>query len=201
MKTMAAAHRNAPAAVILALGLLMAGCATTSSTGQATGGSPSPAPPACDPIYRALNFTPSQQQQAETGGSCVPEDLTLTGEVTSHVQVGVRLVTIQSCTISSNRTITGTAFNFVQGAQVYQLVLEPNAATSGGPQDVPFDPNYRYRVWLTDAASLGNSIWTQQSGTIHVNADAQSGTVDAILARDQPGAGQVHVTGSWRCGT
>jgi hypothetical protein len=199
--TTPAPHRIAPVWCLLVLALFIAACGSSSQgSGQSGGGSLSPATPTCDPVYKALNFTSSQQQQAEASGRCVTQDLNLSGEVTSHITIGVRLIGILSCSPTPNQVLVGTDFNFVQGPQVYKLSIQPAATATGKDQDVPFDPNYVHQVWLTDAASVGNSIWTQKSGTIHVNADSTAGTVDAVIARDQPGAGEVHVSGSWRCG-
>src|SRR6202007_89020 len=45
-----------------------------------------------------------------------------------------------------------------------------------------------------------NADWSQASGTLVVNGDGVTGTIDADLVRDVAGAKPVHVTGGWACG-
>ncbi|MHB8688955.1 MAG: hypothetical protein ACYDB4_17455 [Candidatus Dormibacteraceae bacterium] len=42
--------------------------------------------------------------------------------------------------------------------------------------------------------------WNQASGTLTVNPDGVTGTIDASLLRDVAGARPVHIAGQWACG-
>ncbi len=183
---------------LVAGALLLAACG--GSGGQASSPSPSPAPPTCDPIYQAIRLNPSDQQRAEQAGRCVEQDLTISGEVTSHVRIALRYVQVPSCDPTYNGDARGAVLNFVQGGQIYNLGIYPYGAKAGQDSDIPFDPAQTKAVELTDDVSFGNSTWRERSGTVHVNADAKSGTVDATLVRDAPGAAAVRISGTWRCG-
>jgi hypothetical protein len=135
----------------------------------------------------------SRQQQ----GHCQEQDLNLTGEVTAHVRIGLLLPAVL-CDPSLTYLPRGTAFQFVEGAQLYTLGITPDQIASP-VEDVPYQSNLASVVHLDYQAPVGSQRWQLQSGRAQVNPDKVSGTVDAILVRDAQGAGQVHLTGTWRC--
>jgi hypothetical protein len=56
---------------------------------------------------------------------------------------------------------------------------------------------------VVELATISNpsTVWNQGTGTLTLNPDGITGTLDAKLLRDVAGAQPVHVTGQWACGT
>jgi len=55
---------------------------------------------------------------------------------------------------------------------------------------------------VVELSSISNPSqrWNQAMGSLTLNADATSGTIDANLLRDVNGAAPVHISGRWACG-
>jgi hypothetical protein len=55
---------------------------------------------------------------------------------------------------------------------------------------------------VVELAAIGDpsSDWNQASGTVTLNPDGITGTIDAKLLRDAAGAKPVHLAGQWACG-
>jgi hypothetical protein len=84
----------------------------------------------------------------------------------------------------------------VIGAKAYRLRISP----PGQSEHQAVTTNNLAHV--VDLASISDPSldWSQATGTVKVNADGVTGTVDADLLRDVSGAQPVHVSGSWACG-
>jgi hypothetical protein len=184
---------------VLALVALAVGCGSSTSAGGPPTAAPTPA--TCDPIYEALQLRPSDIQALEQAHKCLEQDLTLSGEVTSHVAIAL----LQQPTLCArpNKGDLAHAFtlDFTQGSQLYHLAIQPGTPNDGSAHDVQISRSADFRTDLStvDQQSGHESRWRQQSGSLHVSADTASGTIDAVLARDEAGAGQTHMTGSWAC--
>jgi hypothetical protein len=85
----------------------------------------------------------------------------------------------------------------VVGAKAYRLQITPPGSSEH--QVVTFK-NLAHAVDLSSFADPSTD-WNQASGTLTVNPDGVTGTIDASLLRDVAGAQPVHITGQWACGT
>src|SRR4029077_9174169 len=84
----------------------------------------------------------------------------------------------------------------VIGPKAYRLRISPPGSSEH--QAVTIN-NLANVVELSDFADP-NADWNQASGTVTLNADGITGTIDAILLRDVNGAKPVHLPGKWACG-
>lgn len=86
----------------------------------------------------------------------------------------------------------GADLRFELNGQAYALLIELPSYSKPGTYPLPPD-----RVSLhTLTIGPGSRFFGSQSGTVTVNADGRSGTVDAALAGN---AGEERVSGRWSC--
>jgi hypothetical protein len=84
----------------------------------------------------------------------------------------------------------------VVGAKAYRLRISPPGASEHHPVTL----NNLAQIVELRAINGPSSDWNQATGTVTLNADGITGTIDANLLRDVAGAQPVHVTGKWACG-
>jgi hypothetical protein len=155
----------------------------------------------CADTYRRLLLRPSQVTAASS--VCLAQSLKFIGELTGSV----------SQAYTANADDTGPsggcstpkrwgAYPVAQlvmaiGAKAYRLRLSPPGSSEH--QGVTFK-NLANVVDLS-ALSTPSTDWKQATGTVTLNPDGVTGTIDASLLRDVQGAQPVHITGQWACGT
>jgi hypothetical protein len=84
----------------------------------------------------------------------------------------------------------------VIGAKAYRLRI----SAPGGSEHQSLTINNLTNVVELAAISDPSTAWSRATGTLTLNADGVTGTLDASLLRDAAGAQPVHVTGQWACG-
>lgn len=157
-------------------------------------------PTTCDDAFHVLKLTPSMITAARP--LCLVQSLVLSGEL--HGSVGQAYpVEADGVAATSLCTTPRRWSNFpeailaiVVGNKAYRLRIsapgysEHQAATVQDLQGA------------VELASISdpNADWSQASGTLVVNRDGVTGTIDADVVRDVAGARPVHLTGSWSCG-
>jgi hypothetical protein len=167
----------------------------------------------CAPIYAALGLRPSAQHDLDAAGGCLPQDLTFSGEVTSHVRMAV---ISRPCPVPRANTYrAGFDLQFLVGSTRYSLDFNTGdtfyqgvAQTYRLPIPAPTDllrPVEQPVVTLTAPRADGNILLPSQtwksttSGTIGFDQESLSGHLDFHLLRDAAGARPVHVSGAFRC--
>jgi hypothetical protein len=155
----------------------------------------------CADAYRRLSLRPSQVAAAKS--ACLAQNLTFTGELAGSVS--------QAYTANADNTgpsggcttpkrwsdFPQAQLALVVGSKAYRLQISPPGSSEH--QGVTFK-NLTHVVDLSAFADPSTD-WTQASGTLTVNPDGVTGTIDASLLRDVAGAQPVHITGQWACGT
>ncbi len=157
-------------------------------------------PSTCDDAFRVLKLAPSMITAARP--VCLVQSLVLSGEL--HGSVGQAYpvqadgVAATSLCTTPRRwdNFTQAMLAFVVGNKPYRLRISPAGYSEHQPTTVQ---NLQGAVELASIADP-NADWSQASGTVVVNRDGVTGTIDADLVRDVAGAKPVHVTGSWACG-
>jgi hypothetical protein len=190
------------AAVIAAVILLGAGGAAVAHfrSGPASVTGFSSKPSRCTDAYRLLSVRPSQVTAAQS--ACLAQTLKFTGELAGTVAEGY-MVSADSASPTSMclepkrwDAYSQALLAVVIGAKAYRLRISP----PGQSEHQAVTTNNLAHV--VDLASISDPSldWSQVTGTVKVNADGVTGTVDADLLRDVSGAQPVHVSGSWACG-
>ena len=154
----------------------------------------------CADAYKLLSLSPSAISAANP--VCLVQTLKLTGELTGLVG--------QAYTINPDNTRPSSMcavpkrwggypqalLAMVVSGKAYRLrisapgISEHQAATINNLAGV---------VELASIADPSTD-WSQASGTVALNADGVTGTIDASLMRDANGAQPLHITGQWACG-
>jgi hypothetical protein len=86
-------------------------------------------------------------------------------------------------------TVNGTLYTFILITAAYT-----------GPRT--YTANWVVALNVGDtASSTGNGWRSPFTGTVTVNGDEMSGSVDALMNNNSNTSGTVHVTGNWMCST
>ncbi len=190
------------AAVIAAVLLLgLAGAAIAHFRGgTASVASVTAKPSTCSDTYRLAALRPSQIAAAKP--LCLVESLKFSGEVAGAVGQAYPVNTDDSgpsamCSVPKRwdgfpqvllaMTIGGKAYRLritVPGRSEHQAETLNNLAN------------------IVELASISgpSGDWSQATGTLNLDPDGITGTIDARLMRDVAGAQTVHVIGGWACG-
>src|SRR5713226_9447247 len=159
-----------------------------------------PKPTTCADAYKVLKLTPSQVTSANP--VCLNQSLQLSGEVVGAVGQAYNIdpnsvAPTQMC----NEPKRWSAFPeallaFVAGGKGYRLRIAPPGSSEH--QAVTLNSV----GGAVELASISNPTqsWSRATGTLTLNADGITGTVDASVLRDVTGAAPVHITGQWACG-
>ncbi len=156
-------------------------------------------PTTCADAYGVLKLRPSQVASASP--VCLSQSLQLSGEVVGTVgqayPVDAASVSpTQMCSVPKRWDGFPTALlAFVAGGKGYRLRI--SAPGTSEHQVVTLNS----LAGVVELSSISNpgQRWNQATGTLILNADATSGTVDANLLRDVNGAAPVHISGRWAC--
>jgi hypothetical protein len=157
-------------------------------------------PSSCTDAYRLLSLRPSQIAAAKP--VCLVNALKFTGEVAGTV---AEAYTVASDDVSATSACTvpkrwdgypQALLAMVVGPKAYRLRISP----AGSSEHQAVTINNLANVVELRAFADPNADWNQASGTVTLNSDGITGTIDAMLLRDVNGAKPVHVTGQWACG-
>jgi hypothetical protein len=157
-------------------------------------------PSTCTDAYRLLSLRPSQIITAQS--ACLVQSLKFTGELAGAVAQGYTVSADNAsptsmCTEPKRWNAYPEALlAIVIGAKAYRLRI----SAPGGSEHQPLKINNLANLVELRAIKDPSSDWNQAIGTVTLNADGITGTVDASLLRDVAGAQPVHVTGKWACG-
>src|SRR5712692_9379138 len=157
-------------------------------------------PATCSDAYRVLKLRPSQVASANP--VCLNQSLQLSGEVVGTVgqayPVDAESVSpTQMCSVPKRWDGFPTALlAFVAGGKGYRLRI--SAPGSSEHQAVTLNSV----AGAVELASISNPTqsWSRATGTLTLNADGITGTIDASVLRDVSGAAPVRITGQWACG-
>lgn len=198
--------------------------------GAVPGTSPSPAAtagPCADYFAAAASAIADTGVPSPATGTCLNQNLTLSGGLTAQVTQAVNDLTHPDTNSALGSGLCGEStdllhhayvvtLEFAVGAEPFHLVLEDGVAPDAA---IPY-PNFgaTYPLLQQDNASVhlhaGYVSWLAKTGTWTVAPDHHSGTVDMDLAETPTaalsinhlgppplanGGKPVHISGSWRC--
>ena len=157
-------------------------------------------PTTCADAYKVLKLRPSQVASANP--VCLNQSLQLSGEVVGTVgqayPVDSESVSpTQMCSVPKRWDGFPTALlAFVAGGKGYRLRI----SAPGTSEHQVVTLNSLAGVVELSSISNPSQRWNQATGSLILNADATSGTIDANLLRDVNGAAPIHIIGRWACG-
>ncbi len=159
-----------------------------------------PKPSTCADAYRVLKLTPSEVTSANP--VCLNQSLQLSGEIVGAVgqayPVDPNSVEPAQMCIEPKRwnSFPQALLGFVAGGKGYRLRI--TAPGSSEHQAVTLNSV----AGAVELASISNPTqsWSRATGTLTLNADGITGTIDATVLRDVSGAAPVRITGQWACG-
>src|SRR5713101_1459409 len=157
-------------------------------------------PTTCADAYKVLRLKPSQVASANP--VCLKQSLQLTGEVVGTVgqayPIDAESVSpTPMCSEPKRWDGFPTALlAFVAGGKGYRL----RVSVPGSSEHQVVTLNSLVGVVELSSISNPSQRWSQATGSLILNADATSGTIDANLLRDVNGAAPVHISGRWACG-
>jgi hypothetical protein len=181
-------------AAAAALTTLLAACGSNASTGS--GQTPSSGPP-CSDIYRLLGLGPSPSTDV---GKCVAQHLTVTGEIKGKVDYA--LVQQPCARPARSQPEPAAQLEVALNNLHYTLAIQSDASYNRAPVTQVIQPKPgQTGVDLSYRAQSRPDVfrWQATDGSLSVNADGLSGTVDANVAREG-GKAPTHIKGDWRCG-
>jgi hypothetical protein len=158
-------------------------------------------PSTCDDTFRVLKLAPSMITAARP--VCLKQSLQFSGEVSGAVGQAYPVeadgvAATSMCGVPKRWDGFPRALLALEvGGKAYRLRISPpgwsehQAVTLHNPQG------------QLDLASIADpkADWSQASGSVGINTDGISGSIDADVVRDVSGARPVHVAGTWACGT
>lgn len=157
-------------------------------------------PSTCAEAYRLLGLRPSQIAAAQP--VCLGQSLKFSGELTGAVaeaypvgsnDAGPTLMCPEPKRWDGNPQ---ALLAMVIGAKAYRLRITPPGSSEH--QTVVIN-NLAHVVALTEVSDPSTD-WNQATGSLTLNSDGITGTIDADLLRDVAGAQPLHVKGAWACG-
>ena len=154
----------------------------------------------CSDAYKLLSLSPSEITAAHS--VCFVQSLKLTGELAGTV--GQAYTVNPDDASASSMCMVPKRWNgypqallaMVVGGKAYRLRI--SAPGNSEHQAVTLN-NLAGAVELASIAGPSTD-WSQATGTVALNPDGVTGTIDASLLRNVSGAQPVHVSGQWACG-
>lgn len=157
-------------------------------------------PSTCAQAYKLLGLRPSQITAAQS--VCLVQSLKFTGELTGAVAeaypVGASDTGPTSMCTAPKRWdgYPQALLAMVIGAKAYRLRITPPGSSEHQSLVIS---NLAKVVELAEVSDPSTD-WSQATGSVTLNTDGITGTIDADLLRDAAGAQPVHVKGDWACG-
>ncbi len=157
-------------------------------------------PSTCDDAFRVLKLTASETAAARS--VCLVQSLQISGEL--HGTIGQAYPVNAEGGTPTSMCSTPKRWDqypqvllaFVVGGKAYRLHISPPGWSEH--QAVTLR-NLQGQLDFTSIADPSVD-WSQASGSIEVNADAVTGSINADLLRNVTGARPVHISGNWACG-
>jgi hypothetical protein len=157
-------------------------------------------PTTCIDAYRLLKLRPSEVTAANA--VCLTQSLQFSGEVVGSVAqayaVSADTVAPSSMCAEPRRwdNYSQALLGFVVGGKAYRLRIAPPGVSQHQVLAVS------NAAGMVELASISDPSvdWSRSSGSVNVNKDGITGSVDVDLLRDVSGARPVHVAGQWACG-
>jgi hypothetical protein len=159
-----------------------------------------PRPTTCADAYKLLKLTPSEVMGANP--VCLNQSLQLSGEVVGTVGQAYTVdpngvAPTPMCSVPKRwNGYPPAMLAFVVGGKGYRLRI----STPGSAEHQALTLSSLTGVVQLASISDPKVDWSQASGTLAVNSDGTTGTIDADLLRDISGARPVHIAGKWACG-
>ncbi len=157
-------------------------------------------PSTCAQAYKLLALRPSQITAAQS--VCLVQSLKFTGELTGAVAEAYPVDTNDAgpttmCTEPKRWDGYPQALlAMVIGAKAYRLRITPPGSSEHQSLVIS---NLTNVVELAEVSDPSTD-WSQAMGSVILNSDGLTGTIDADLLRDAAGAQPLHVKGGWACG-
>ncbi len=157
-------------------------------------------PSTCADAYKLLALRPSQITAANS--ACFVQSLKFSGELAGAVAQAYAVSADSSgptsaCTEPKRwSAYPRVSMAMVIGAKAYRLRISPPGSSEHQRMKITNLAN----VLEVAAISEPSTDYSQASGTVTLNPDGITGTIDATLLRDAAGAKPVHLTGQWACG-
>ncbi len=158
-------------------------------------------PSTCSDAYKFLSLRPSQIAAAHS--VCLVQSLKFTGEVAGSVGEAYPMNADDAgptsmCSVPKRWDgFPQAMLAMVVGTKAYRLRI----AVPGISEHQAVTMNNLGNVVELAGIAGKSSDWNQATGTLTLNPDGVTGTIDATLLRDAAGAQPVQVTGGWACGT
>jgi hypothetical protein len=195
--------RRTVAIVIGALIVLALGAVGVVRLGALRSASPVAAtikPASCADAYRVLTLNPSQVTAAKA--VCLSQALQVSGELNGAVGQAYNVAAdssdpTQMC--SEPKRWNGfpqALLAIVLGNKAYRLRISASGSSEHQGLTLSRVQDHVELVAIADPSA----DWNQATGTVTLNPDGITGTIDASLLRDVSGARAVHITGQWACG-
>ncbi len=157
-------------------------------------------PTTCVDAYRLLKLRPSEVTAANP--VCLTQSLVFSGEVVGSV---AQAYTVSADTVAPTSMCATpkrwdgypqAVLGFVVGGKGYRLRIAPPGVSEHQLLAIS------NAAGLLELASISDPSvdWSRASGSVTVNADGVTGSMDVDLLRDVSGARPVHVAGQWACG-
>jgi hypothetical protein len=158
-------------------------------------------PGTCDDAFRILKLAPPMIRAARP--LCLNQSLRFSGELNGLVgqayPVEADGIAATSMCSAPKRWdgFPKAQLALVVGPNAYRLRIAPPGSSEH--QAVTF----RNVQGVLELASIADpsADWSQAGGSITVNPDGISGSIDADVVREVSGARPVHISGRWECGT
>ena len=154
----------------------------------------------CSDAYRLLAMHPSQVTTANS--VCLVQSLKFSGELSGSVAEAYTVTAdgvAPTAMCAEPKRWDGyppALLAMVIGSKAYRLRI----AVPGVSEHQALTLNSLASVVELAAINDPSSDWSQASGTLTLNPDGTTGSIDASLLRDVAGAQPVHLSGEWACG-
>jgi len=157
-------------------------------------------PSTCTDAYKLLSLSPTEISAANP--VCLVQSLKFTGELTGSV--GEAYTINPDNARPSSMCVVPKRWGGYPRALLAMMVsgkayrLRISAPGISEHQAVTLN----YLTGTVELASIASpsTDWSQATGTVALNSDGITGTIDANLVRDVNGAQPVHISGQWACG-
>lgn len=157
-------------------------------------------PSTCSDTYRVVSLRPSEITAAHS--VCLVQSLKFTGELAGMVGEAYT-VSADAASPTSMCAVPKRWDGFPQarlamviGSNAYRLRISAPGASEHQASTI------RNLSSAVELASISDpsTDWSQATGTVTLNPDGITGTIDANLVRDAAGSQPVHLSGQWACG-
>jgi hypothetical protein len=152
--------------------------------------------PCSHQLVQALGLDAAAASRAEKVGPCLPQSLTLTGEITGTITEAL----VVSCSASTVNRLPNAVFRVAVADRPFTMtfhfptLLEESAAPTPPKGAMHFPPL---------VMESGTDRWVTTGGNILGNSREGKpidGQMDFYLSRDPAGGLDVHIKGTYRCG-